>query len=51
MSARAPGTGFDPAALRAIQLGQHLEVTGHSTQYETIYEVAPRQPSTLVLRK
>jgi DNA/RNA endonuclease YhcR with UshA esterase domain len=43
-------TGFDPAALRAIQLGQHLEVTGHSTQYETLYEVAPRQPSDLVLK-
>lgn len=42
--------GFDPAPLRALKSGQHLQVTGFSTQYETIYELAPRQPSDLVVQ-
>jgi DNA/RNA endonuclease YhcR with UshA esterase domain len=42
--------GFDPAPLRALRLGQRLEVTGFSSQYETVYELAPRQPSDLVVR-
>lgn len=42
--------GFDPAALRAITLGQHLQVTGFSSRYETVYELAPQQSSNLVLQ-
>ena len=42
--------GFDPAALRAITLGQHLQVTGFSSRYETVYELAPRQPDDLVVQ-
>jgi DNA/RNA endonuclease YhcR with UshA esterase domain len=40
--------GFDPQALRALTLGQRLTVTGLAAQYESTYEVAPRQPSDLV---
>jgi DNA/RNA endonuclease YhcR with UshA esterase domain len=39
--------GFDPAMLRALTSGQRLTVTGLAAQYETTYEVAPRQPSDL----
>ncbi len=40
--------GFDPQALRALTAGQRLTVTGLAAQYESTYEVAPRQPSDLV---
>jgi DNA/RNA endonuclease YhcR with UshA esterase domain len=40
--------GFDKEALRALTAGQRLTVTGLAAQYETTYEVAPRQPSDLV---
>ncbi|MBM7114433.1 DNA-binding protein [Archangium primigenium] len=42
--------GFEPDRLRAITAGQHLQVTGFSTQYKTTYELAPRQPSDLVVQ-
>jgi DNA/RNA endonuclease YhcR with UshA esterase domain len=42
--------GFDPATLRALKVGQQVQVTGFAAQYETVYEVAPRQPSDLVAR-
>lgn len=42
--------GFDPNTLRALPVGQHIQVTGFSAQYETTYEVAPRQPSDLVVQ-
>ena len=40
--------GFDAAALRVLTSGQRLTVTGLAAQYESTYEVAPRQPSDLV---
>lgn len=40
--------GFDKEALRALAAGRRLTVTGLAAQYETTYEVAPRQPSDLV---
>ncbi len=42
--------GFDPDTLRALTGGKHLQVTGFSAQYETTYEVAPRQPSDIVVQ-
>jgi DNA/RNA endonuclease YhcR with UshA esterase domain len=39
--------GFDPNMLRALTAGQRITVTGLAAQYETTYEVAPRQPSDL----
>ncbi|MDC0712083.1 DNA-binding protein [Stigmatella sp. ncwal1] len=39
--------GFDAATLQALQLGQSITVVGLTAQYETNYEVAPRQPSDL----
>jgi DNA/RNA endonuclease YhcR with UshA esterase domain len=39
--------GFDPSTLRALTAGQRITVTGLAAQYETTYEVAPRQPSDL----
>ena len=42
--------GFETAQLRAITAGQRLQVTGFSTQYKTTYELAPRQPSDLVVQ-
>ncbi|QRN95289.1 DNA-binding protein [Archangium violaceum] len=42
--------GFDSETLRALSVGQRIEVTGLSAQYESTYEVAPRQPSDLVVR-
>ncbi|WP_309891709.1 DNA-binding protein [Archangium sp.] len=39
--------GFDPGMLRALTAGQRITVTGLAAQYETTYEVAPRQPSDL----
>jgi DNA/RNA endonuclease YhcR with UshA esterase domain len=41
--------GFDAARLRALTVGQTIQVTGFSSQYETTLEVAPRQPSDLVV--
>lgn len=42
--------GFDPAKLRAITAGQRLQVTGFAAQYKSTYELAPRQPSDLVVQ-
>lgn len=42
--------GFDPAKLSAITAGQRLQVTGLVAQYESTYELAPRQPSDLVVQ-
>lgn len=39
--------GFDKAALQALTTGRHITVVGLTAQYETTYEVAPRQPSDL----
>jgi uncharacterized protein YdeI (BOF family) len=39
--------GFDKSALQALPLGQRITVVGLAAQYETTYEVAPRQPSDL----
>jgi hypothetical protein len=39
--------GFDKAVLQALRLDQQITVTGLGAQYETTYEVAPRQPSDL----
>jgi DNA/RNA endonuclease YhcR with UshA esterase domain len=39
--------GFDKAALQALSAGQQLTVVGFTSQYNTTYEVAPRQPSDL----
>ncbi|EAU68722.1 hypothetical protein [Stigmatella aurantiaca] len=39
--------GFDRATLEALQAGQSITVVGLTAQYETQYEVAPRQPSDL----
>lgn len=41
--------GFNPDTLRALTVGQKIQVTGLSAQYESTYEVAPRQPSDLVV--
>jgi DNA/RNA endonuclease YhcR with UshA esterase domain len=39
--------GFDKARLQALTVGQRITVVGLVAQYETTYEVAPRQPSDL----
>jgi DNA/RNA endonuclease YhcR with UshA esterase domain len=39
--------GFDKATLQALSSGQPITVVGFAAQYETTYEVAPRQPSDL----
>jgi DNA/RNA endonuclease YhcR with UshA esterase domain len=39
--------GFDKAALQALTANQRITVVGLAAQYETTYEVAPRQPSDL----
>lgn len=39
--------GFDKASLQGLDLGQSITVVGLAAQYETTYEVAPRQPSDL----
>ncbi|QRK12542.1 DNA-binding protein [Archangium violaceum] len=41
--------GFNPDTVRALKVGQKIQVTGLSAQYESTYEVAPRQPSDLVV--
>ena len=39
--------GFDKAKLQALTAGQRITVVGFAGQYDTTYEVAPRQPSDL----
>ncbi|WP_426746547.1 DNA-binding protein [Myxococcus faecalis] len=39
--------GFNPDTLRALPLGQSITVVGLAAQYETTYEVAPREPADL----
>lgn len=39
--------GFDKAMLQALTAGQRITVVGLAAQYETTYEVAPRQASDL----
>lgn len=39
--------GLDKAMLQALTAGQQITVVGFAAQYETTYEVAPRQPSDL----
>lgn len=39
--------GFDKATLQALAVGDSISVTGLAAQYESTYEVAPRQPSVL----
>ncbi|RKH68197.1 DUF5689 domain-containing protein [Corallococcus llansteffanensis] len=39
--------GFDKATLQALAVGESISVTGLAAQYETTYEVAPRQPADL----
>ncbi len=42
--------GFAPETVNALSVGQRIEVTGLAAQYENTYEVAPRQPSDLVVK-
>ncbi|NBD09404.1 MULTISPECIES: DNA-binding protein [Corallococcus] len=42
--------GFDAAALKALAVGQRIQVVGLAAQYETTYEVAPRMPGDLVVQ-
>lgn len=39
--------GLDRAGLEALTAGQRITVVGFASQYETTYEVAPRQPADL----
>lgn len=39
--------GFDKAALQALTMNQQITVVGFTSQFNTTYEVAPRQPSDL----
>jgi DNA/RNA endonuclease YhcR with UshA esterase domain len=39
--------GLDKAMLQALTAGKKLTVVGFAAQYDTTYEVAPRQPSDL----
>jgi DNA/RNA endonuclease YhcR with UshA esterase domain len=41
--------GLDKTALQALTAGQRITVVGLAAQYETTYEVAPRQPSDLTV--
>ncbi|WP_375764757.1 DNA-binding protein [Archangium gephyra] len=41
--------GLDKASLQALTAGQRITVVGLAAQYETTYEVAPRQPSDLTV--
>ena len=43
------GTGLTAARLQALTVGQAVEVVGLSSQYESTYEVDPRQPSDLTV--
>ena len=40
--------GFDLASLQPFLAGQRLQVTGLSLQYETTYEVGPREMGELI---
>jgi uncharacterized protein YdeI (BOF family) len=42
--------GVDKAALQALTANQRITVVGLTAQYETTYEVAPRQPSDLTIQ-
>lgn len=42
--------GFAPDTLRSLTVGQRVQVTGFAAQYESTYEVAPRQPSDFVVQ-
>jgi uncharacterized protein YdeI (BOF family) len=42
-------TGFDRAPLEALTAGQPITVVGFAAQYESQYEVLPRQPSDLTV--
>jgi uncharacterized protein YdeI (BOF family) len=42
--------GFDKASLQALPQGKRITVVGLAAQYETTYEVAPRQPSDLSIQ-
>jgi DNA/RNA endonuclease YhcR with UshA esterase domain len=39
--------GLDKAMLQALTVGQRITVVGFASQFDTTYEVAPRQPSDL----
>ena len=41
--------GLDKAMLQALTAAQRITVTGLAAQYDTTYEVAPRQPSDLTV--
>ncbi|WP_083681038.1 DNA-binding protein [Archangium sp. Cb G35] len=41
--------GFNKAPLEALTAGQSITVVGLAAQYESTYEVAPRQPSDLTV--
>lgn len=41
--------GFEPATLKALSVGQSIQVTGFAGRFESEYEVDPRQPSDVVL--
>jgi uncharacterized protein YdeI (BOF family) len=43
-------SGFNKDTLSAIAQGQDITVTGMVVQYESIYQVSPRQPSDLVVQ-
>ena len=43
-------SGVPTALLKALTLAQTIEVTGVSAQYESSYEVAPRQASDIVVK-
>jgi DNA/RNA endonuclease YhcR with UshA esterase domain len=45
-----PTAGFTPESVSGLTVGQTIEVTGLPAQYESTYEVAPRQPSDIVLK-
>ena len=40
-------TGIDPAALKRIQVGQTLRVTGFASRYEDVYELDPRSAADI----
>jgi DNA/RNA endonuclease YhcR with UshA esterase domain len=42
--------GFDKASLQSLAMGKRITVVGLGAQYETTYEVAPRQPSDLTVQ-
>jgi DNA/RNA endonuclease YhcR with UshA esterase domain len=42
--------GVPTSALRALTTAQTIQVTGLSSQYESTYEVAPRQAADIVVK-